>query len=204
MSDQITEKNAAIFALETAKQAFAPRHVTDDLALKAAALEIAEAENHLLSGRLQDASISFMSAASCMVDARKWSEALELLNRADMYADTANLHGQIVKLKDDLTSTRNQNIIIEHDFSNPASDRAYMSQFADDPDLYEKVVNEALQCGGCAFFAPLNADYGICCHQESKHFKETVFEHFGCHAYVHEGWGPHSFTDPPFDPCEDC
>ena len=47
---------------------------------------------------------------------------------------------------------------------------------------------------GALFLAPFNYDYGLCCHNESRHFTEPVFEHFTCAAYHGEGWGAHSFT----------
>jgi hypothetical protein len=88
----------------------------------------------------------------------------------------------------------NENRIILSGFSNPAFERLYSGQWADDPKLWQQnQLGE--QCGGCSFFAKLNLDLGICCHTRSRHFTETVFEHFTCPAYVHEGWGPHSFTE---------
>jgi len=80
----------------------------------------------------------------------------------------------------------NGNRIITDDFSNPESRRRYEA-----PVDGEHVD---AQCGGCSFFAPFDADYGLCCHPASEHHLETVFEHFSCSRLVDEGWGPHSFT----------
>ena len=44
-------------------------------------------------------------------------------------------------------------------------------------------------------FCRLQSGLGLCCHARSRHHCETVFEHFTCPSYVHEGWGPHSFTE---------
>lgn len=87
----------------------------------------------------------------------------------------------------------NKNRIITDDFSNEDARRLYLERWPDDPALAER-VEEGEQCGGCSFYAPFNADYGLCCHAESCHHLETVFEHFGCHAYEAEGWGAHSFS----------
>lgn len=41
------------------------------------------------------------------------------------------------------------------------------------------------QCGGCKFFAALDADWGICWNAESPQDGRLVFEHNGCaeHTY---------------------
>jgi hypothetical protein len=87
----------------------------------------------------------------------------------------------------------NENHITTSGFSNPKSQQAYQDAFKDDPSLFKRVVEDCEQCGGCAFFAPFNPDFGLCCNEESKHWLETVFEHFGCHQTVQQGWGGHSF-----------
>lgn len=83
------------------------------------------------------------------------------------------------------------NTIITNDFSNPKTKELYKSK--------NWIEN---QCGGCSFFAPLNQDFGLCCLKKSVHFKETVFEHYGCDTQVNEGWGPHSFSENEEDHCK--
>jgi len=87
-----------------------------------------------------------------------------------------------------------RNAIVTTDFSNPATDEMYRARWPDEPELKERAEERGEQCGGCSFFAPFNADYGLCCHPRSRHHLETVFEHFTCPVYEQEGWGPHSFT----------
>ena len=94
----------------------------------------------------------------------------------------------------------NENKISTDRFSNPDTERIYRDGCIDDTQRHKNYV-EGRQCGGCSFFAPFNADYGLCCNRKSAHFTETVFEHFTCPAYVYEGWGPHSFTEDPSDHC---
>jgi len=88
----------------------------------------------------------------------------------------------------------NTNKVQTKGFSSKASEASYLSEFADDAaarSLYE----DGRQCGACSFYAPFNADYGLCCHPKSQHLTETVFEHFTCSSHVDEGWGPHSFSE---------
>jgi len=88
----------------------------------------------------------------------------------------------------------NQNRITTDAFSSPQSAERYRQLWADEPECQRKHENGE-QCGGCSFYAKFNFDWGLCCHGKSRHFRETVFEHFTCPAYVHEGWGPHSFCE---------
>lgn len=88
----------------------------------------------------------------------------------------------------------NENRIKTDDFSCAASKQLYFDDWPNEPECKEK-HHEGDQSGGCSFFAPLNCDYGICCHSKSRHFTETVFEHFTCPSHVSEGWGPHSFRE---------
>lgn len=88
------------------------------------------------------------------------------------------------------------NSITERDFSDPAARQLYQTHWPNDPVCTQQHF-QGLQCGGCSFFAPFNCDYGLCCHPTSDFRLQTVFEHFTCAAYVHEGWGPHSFSLDP-------
>jgi hypothetical protein len=88
------------------------------------------------------------------------------------------------------------NSIVTNDFSNPQARELYRAQWPDDPETRRR-YQEGRQCGNCSFFAPFNADYGLCCHAKSARHLETVFEHFTCRCHVEEGWGPHSFNEDP-------
>lgn len=88
----------------------------------------------------------------------------------------------------------NQNRIYENGFSARSSDKLYRLQWPTEPKV-RQLYEAGMQCGGCSFFAPLNADWGICCSKRSRHRLETVFEHFTCANHVAEGWEAHSFED---------
>jgi hypothetical protein len=88
----------------------------------------------------------------------------------------------------------NANSIVTNTWSNPDSEHLYSLSWPDDPTLAIQFEN-GHQCGGCSFFAAFNKDWGLCCHQRSRHHLETVFEHFTCPNVVNESWGPHSFTE---------
>lgn len=88
----------------------------------------------------------------------------------------------------------NKNQIITDSWSNDLTAALYKERWPAEPALRVQAEEDCLQCGGCAFFAPFNADWGLCCHPGSRHHLETVFEHFTCPVYEGEGWGPHSFT----------
>ncbi|MEZ5955579.1 MAG: hypothetical protein R3C13_14885, partial [Hyphomonas sp.] len=90
-------------------------------------------------------------------------------------------------------SDKNQNLICVDRWSNPETKAIHESQWCNNPILQAQYENGD-QCGGCSFFAAFNADRGLCCHAESRHHLETVYEHFTCEKYVRECWGPHSFT----------
>ena len=88
----------------------------------------------------------------------------------------------------------NRNKVTTDTWSNPTSGNLYKQEWSKEPDIKEQ-YQDGQQCGGCSFFAPFNADWGLCCNKISRHFTETVFEHFTCPNIVDEGWGPHSFME---------
>jgi hypothetical protein len=88
----------------------------------------------------------------------------------------------------------NTNHVVTTGFSNEDTERLYASMWRSDPETLE-VYQQGFQCGGCSFFAPLNADWGLCAHRRSQFWLETVFEHFTCRRHVNEGWEAHSFHE---------
>ena len=92
----------------------------------------------------------------------------------------------------------NRNTIVTTTWSNTDSETMYRLAWPDEPSVHA-LYREGQQCGGCSFYAPFNADYGLCCNVGSRHALETVFEHFTCPALLTEGWGAHSFGHPDED-----
>jgi hypothetical protein len=89
-------------------------------------------------------------------------------------------------------SQRNTNLVVRDTWSNASSCQRYTDLWPDEPQIRSQ-YEDGTQCGGCSFFAPFNEDWGLCCHSDSRHVTETVFEHFTCPSHENEGWGPHSF-----------
>jgi hypothetical protein len=88
----------------------------------------------------------------------------------------------------------NSNRVTIDCWSDDDSRHLYELQWPNEPALQQQYF-EGRQCGGCSFFAPFNFDWGLCCNAKSRHHLETVFEHFTCNSYVHEGWNTHSFSE---------
>jgi hypothetical protein len=86
----------------------------------------------------------------------------------------------------------NTNTVVRDSWSSPGSRQLYIDGWPTEPAIRQR-YESGEQCGCCAFYAPFNYDWGLCCRSSSRHVSETVFEHFTCPEYEHEGWGPHSF-----------
>lgn len=48
-----------------------------------------------------------------------------------------------------------------------------------------------------SFSLPFFLFLALCCHADSYHHLETVFEHFSCKSIVPESWSHHSFCSKP-------
>ena len=91
-------------------------------------------------------------------------------------------------------SPGNRNRLVLLGFSNSATEKLYRLNWPGEADV-RALHADGRQCGGCSFFAPFDSDWGLCCQRRSRHFTETVFEHFACRETVQEGWGGHSFAE---------
>ncbi len=80
---------------------------------------------------------------------------------------------------DTTNPSRNQNIIHTHGWSNPDSQVLYENQWPLEPKTAQRYAS-GMQCESCTHFHAFNADWGLCCCASSRHFTETVFEHFTC------------------------
>lgn len=87
----------------------------------------------------------------------------------------------------------NRNRIQKRGFSNPATRALYSQQCAASQRSGRHRTHK--QCGGCSFYAVFNSDWGLCCHAKSRHYLETVFEHFSCQHAVFVSWEAHCFTE---------
>jgi hypothetical protein len=88
----------------------------------------------------------------------------------------------------------NQNTVATKGYSSKLSEQMHKTHWPDDP-FSRELYDAGIQCGGCSFFGKLNFDWGLCANARSRHYLETVSEHFTCPSHVNEGWGRHSFTE---------
>jgi hypothetical protein len=66
----------------------------------------------------------------------------------------------------------NTNTVARDSWSNPKSHQLYLDRWPTEPAVLTRYEGGE-QCGGCAFFAPFNHDWGLCCHPASRHVTET-------------------------------
>jgi hypothetical protein len=88
---------------------------------------------------------------------------------------------------------RDTNRVYTTGFLNSTSYQLYATLWKSEPDVYT-AYHMGKQCGACSFYGKFNTDWGLCCYAESRHYLETVFEHFSCPSISVENWGCHSFT----------
>ena len=94
----------------------------------------------------------------------------------------------------------NTNVIFTNGWSCLNSLKLFDKKWHQEPEIWGKYYM-GKQCGGCSFFAKFDCDFGLCCHHKSRHFTETVFEHFTCMNHINEGWEAHSFTEDTICHC---
>ena len=80
---------------------------------------------------------------------------------------------------------KNKNVIWPNGWSNLNSKKLYERGWPSEPQV-KKQCDDGFQCGGCSFYAVFDADFGLCCYKKSRHYLETVFEHFTCPDIVYE------------------
>lgn len=107
MDDALRTKNQYLLDLEEAKRRSLGRTAIEKLASKIAVLEVQLAHRWSVESRPDDAAISLMSAASCLVDGKRFSEASRLLARAQSEATRPQIVLEAGKLKDLLTAHSN-------------------------------------------------------------------------------------------------
>ena len=79
---------------------------------------------------------------------------------------------------------KNRNQILTDQFSSRAAQKMYHNKWAGEPkvrDLYSK----GQQCCSCKSYRDFDEDWGLCANRQSRHFKETIFEHFTCEKFKH-------------------
>ena len=57
--------------------------------------------------------------------------------------------------------TTNANTVVRDYWSSVSSSQLHLARWPSEPDVRRRYENGE-QCGGCAFFAPFNYDWGLC------------------------------------------
>ena len=86
-------------------------------------------------------------------------------------------------MTDDHDWNVNRNRIVTDGFSRRASEKLYRARWPDDPESRAR-YETGRACCSCAFYSDFNEDWGLCHYRRSRHYLETVFEHFTCPSYV--------------------
>ena len=86
----------------------------------------------------------------------------------------------------------NSNYVVTNGFSRIASERLIKMKWSREPEV-RALYESKHQCGACSFFARLNNNWGVCCHDRLRHYLETVYRLFTCPVITYEGWESHSF-----------
>jgi hypothetical protein len=81
----------------------------------------------------------------------------------------------------------NENRLVTDRWSNPDPERLYRAGWPDEPSTKE-LCDSGRQCDQCSAYGQFTNDFGICCRKESRHFTETVFEHFSCPKFASPCW----------------
>lgn len=113
---------------------------------------------------------------------RRWDEARVHRTRAELdrlwkeRGDREARHPQ-------WRARANRNQVVSTQWSNHTSEALYNARWPDEPELAEQ-CDEGKQCLSCPYYVPFNTDWGLCASAVSRHYLETVFEHFTCDQFT--------------------
>jgi hypothetical protein len=76
----------------------------------------------------------------------------------------------------------NKNQIVTDAFSCRASQKLLDLEWPGEPEVLRQ-RDKGFQCDSCSSYVAFNRDWGLCSNSRSRHYLETVFEHFTCPSY---------------------